>query len=65
MFSPLNKGDTIGIYSPSKPASVIAQARYERGKARLHALGFTLKEGVLTGKSDFYRLVHQRNALKS
>ncbi|MGE6514181.1 S66 family peptidase [Lysinibacillus sphaericus] len=55
MFSPLKKGDTIGIYSPSKPASVIARARYERGKARLHAFGFTIKEGALTGKTDFYR----------
>ena len=55
MFSPLKKGDTIGIYSPSKPASVIARARYERGKARLQALGFTIKEGSLTGKKDTYR----------
>ena len=55
MFSPLTKGDIIGIYSPSKPATAIAKARYERGKARLEALGFTLKEGSLTGKEDFYR----------
>jgi len=55
MFSPLKKGDTIGIYSPSKPASVIARARYERGKARLQALGLTIKEGSLTGKNDTYR----------
>ena len=55
MFSPLKQGDTIGIYSPSKPASVTAKARYERGKARLQALGFIIKEGILTGKSDFYR----------
>ncbi len=44
MFSPLNKGDTIGIYSPSKPASVIAQARYERGKARYMLLASLLKK---------------------
>ncbi|MFJ7666561.1 S66 peptidase family protein [Lysinibacillus sp. NPDC097195] len=55
MFSPLKKGDTIGIYSPSKPASIIARARYERGKARLQALGLTIKEGSLTGKHDTYR----------
>ncbi len=55
MFSPLQKGDTIGIYSPSKPASVIAHARYERGKARLQALGFSIKEGSLTGKHNIYR----------
>jgi len=53
MFSPLTKGDIIGIYSPSKPATAIAKVRYERGKARLQALGFTLKEGSLTGKEDF------------
>ncbi|KOS68458.1 peptidase S66 [Lysinibacillus contaminans] len=55
MFSPLKKGDIIGIYSPSKPASVTAKARYERGKARLEKLGFVIKEGILTGKADFYR----------
>ena len=55
MFIPLKPGDTIGIYSPSKPASVTTKARYERGKARLEQLGFTIKEGILTGKTDFYR----------
>lgn len=55
MFSPLKPGDTIGIFSPSKPASVIAKARYERGKARLQHLGFIIKEGILTGKTDYYR----------
>ena len=55
MYTPLKPGDTIGIYSPSKPASVTAKARYERGKARLEKLGFTIKEGILTGNADFYR----------
>ncbi|QGG51666.1 S66 family peptidase [Lysinibacillus pakistanensis] len=55
MFSPLKKGDMIGIYSPSKPATVTAKARYERGKKRLEALGLIIREGSLTGKDDFYR----------
>lgn len=55
MFTAIKPGDTIGIYSPSKPASATAKVRYERGKARLEKLGFTIKEGILTGKADFYR----------
>lgn len=65
MFSPLKQGDTIGIYSPSKPASVLAKARYERGKARLQALGFTIKEGLLTGKVIHTVLDRRRNEHKS
>lgn len=30
----LNKGDTIGIFSHSSPASVTGGQRYERGKHR-------------------------------
>lgn len=45
----------ICIYSPSKPATVTAKARYERGKKRLEALGLIIREGSLTGKDDFYR----------
>lgn len=69
MFSPLNKGDVIGIYSPSKPATVTAKARYERGKKCLEALGLNIREGSLTGKDDFYRSgtpkerAHEFNAL--
>ncbi len=55
MFSRLQKGDTIGIFTPSSPASVWAEKRYLRGKAFLEEKGFTIKEGNLTGKSDFYR----------
>ncbi len=45
----------IGIYSPSKPATITAKARYERGKKRLESLGLIIREGALTGKNDFYR----------
>lgn len=55
MFQPLKKGDVVGVYSPSKPASVAAQARYLRGKQVLESLGLVVKEGMLTGKEDYYR----------
>lgn len=51
----LKKGDTIGIFSPSSPATVFARERYERAKKFLVEKGFNIKEGSLTGKSDFYR----------
>ena len=69
MFSPLNKGDVSGIYSPSKPATVTAKARYERGKKCLEALGLNIRVGSLIGKDDFYRSgtpkerAHEFNAL--
>ncbi len=55
MFQPLKKGDTVGVYSPSKPATVTAKVRYERGKRILESLGLLVKEGELTGKLDYYR----------
>ncbi|WP_312755976.1 S66 family peptidase [Rummeliibacillus suwonensis] len=55
MFQPLGKGDTVGVFSPSKPASVTAFERYVRGKERLQSLGLKVKEGILTGKEDYYR----------
>ncbi len=55
MFSKLQKGDTIGIFTPSSPASVWAEKRYKRGRAFLENKGFIIKEGVLSGKKDFYR----------
>jgi len=51
----LQKGDKIGIFSPSSPASVSAKARYERGKAFLEEKGFQIVEGSLTGQSEGYR----------
>ena len=55
MFQRLKKGDTVGVYSPSKPATVTAKERYERGKMVLESLGLIVKEGNLTGESDYYR----------
>lgn len=51
----LKTGDTIAIFSPSSPATVTAEKRYQRGKNYLQQKGFIIKEGNLTGKSDFYR----------
>ncbi|MDI7743575.1 LD-carboxypeptidase [Lysinibacillus fusiformis] len=51
----LQKGDKIGIFSPSSPASASAKARYERGKAFLEEKGFQIVEGSLTGQSEGYR----------
>ncbi len=51
----LNFGDTIGIFSPSTPSTVLTPKRYERAKNFLISKGFKLKEGSLTGKIDYYR----------
>lgn len=51
----LNYGDTIGIFSPSTPTTVLTPKRYQRAKDFLISKGFKLKEGSLTGKEDFYR----------
>ena len=56
MIAPrLRKGDAIGIFSPSSPATATAVKRYERGKNYLISKGFRLIEGSLCGKRDFYR----------
>ena len=56
MIAPrLRKGDAIGIFSPSSPATATAAKRYERGKNYLISKGFRLIEGSLCGKRDFYR----------
>ena len=55
MFQRLNKGDKIGIFTPSSPATVTAFPRYQRAKAFLEEKGFVIVEGSLTGKSDSYR----------
>lgn len=55
MFQPLQRGDKIGIFSSSAPATVTADIRYNRGKAFLQAKGFQIIEGNLTGKQDDYR----------
>lgn len=51
----LQKGDTIGFFSPSSPATATAKNRYERAKAFIQQQGFTIKEGSLTGRRDYYR----------
>lgn len=51
----LKKGDKIGIFSPSSPASVSEEKRYKRAKAFLEEKGFEIVEGSLTGQSDVYR----------
>ena len=55
MLNRLKKGDKIGIFSPSSPASVTAKKRYDRAKAYLENKGFIIVEGELTGKSEIYR----------
>lgn len=55
MFQPLQRGDKIGIFSSSVPATSTAKLRYDRGKEFLQAKGFQIIEGNLTGKQDGYR----------
>ncbi|MBF0708529.1 LD-carboxypeptidase [Alkalihalobacillus hwajinpoensis] len=51
----LEKGDKIGVFTPSSPATVTARQRFERAKAFLEKQGYVIVEGSLTGKTDFYR----------
>ena len=51
----LKRGDKIGIFTPSSPATVTARARYERAKRFLESKGFEVVEGKLTGQQDGYR----------
>ncbi len=51
----LNKGDTIGFFSPSSPATFTAKNRFERAKSFIESKGFHLVAGNLSGKHDFYR----------
>lgn len=51
----LKKGDAIGVFSPSSPATATASVRYARGRAYLESMGLRVIEGSLTGKRDFYR----------
>ncbi|GGE60978.1 S66 family peptidase [Priestia taiwanensis] len=54
-LSTLQRGDAIGIYSPSSPATYTAPKRFERAKQFLKEKGFTIVEGTLTGKHNHYR----------
>ncbi|MGL5313925.1 MAG: S66 family peptidase [Peptostreptococcaceae bacterium] len=51
----LEKGDTVGIFSPSTPITYFCPKRFTRSKKYLKEKGFNLIEGNLTGKYDFYR----------
>ncbi|GGN66930.1 hypothetical protein GCM10007971_37370 [Oceanobacillus indicireducens] len=51
----LKKGDTIGIFTPSSPTTVTDKLRFERAKSFLEEKGFTIVEGILTGRKDGYR----------
>ncbi|MBM7578599.1 S66 family peptidase [Jeotgalibacillus terrae] len=55
MHNRLEKGDQIGIFSPSAPGTVTAHKRFQRAKTFLQEKGYTIIEGALTGKSDAYR----------
>ncbi|MEN1939384.1 S66 peptidase family protein [Paenibacillus sp. 102] len=54
-LSKLQKGDLIGIYSPSLPATYTVPKRFNRAKKFLMRKGFNIIEGNLTGKHDNYR----------
>jgi muramoyltetrapeptide carboxypeptidase LdcA involved in peptidoglycan recycling len=51
----LNKGDGIGIFSPSFPITAHAPKRYQRAKKFLESKGFKIIEGSLTYKEEGYR----------
>lgn len=55
MVQRLKKGDKIGIFTPSSPATVTAYQRFQRAKAFIEEKGFFVVEGELTGQSDIYR----------
>lgn len=64
--SKLKIGDTIGVFSPSSPATATAFTRYARGKSFLESKGFKVLEGTLTGQQDYYRsgsIVERANEL--
>ncbi|MGG2018035.1 S66 family peptidase [Bacillus sp. S10(2024)] len=51
----LNKGDKIGVFSPSLPGTYTSSNRFERSKQFMESKGFIIVEGSLTGKCDGYR----------
>ena len=51
----LKPGDSIGIFSPSSPATATAAVRYQRAKQFLQQKGYRVVEGALTGRRDGYR----------
>lgn len=55
LLNRLQKGDKIGIYSPSSPITYSSPKRFQRAKSFLESKGFEIIEGNLTGKHDYYR----------
>ncbi|EPD50966.1 hypothetical protein HMPREF1210_02157 [Paenisporosarcina sp. HGH0030] len=55
LLNRLQKGDKIGIYSPSSPITYSSPKRFQRAKSFLESKGFEIIEGNLTGKQDYYR----------
>lgn len=56
MLAPkLSKGDTIGVFSASSPATATASRRFARACTFLHGHGFRILPGRLTGMQDGYR----------
>ena len=51
----LQPGDTIGIITPSFPAPQRFPERYERGLAQLKRMGFRVREGSCTHRTEGYR----------
>ncbi len=51
----LRAGDTIGIITPSFPAPVRFPERYARGIEQLKRMGFLVREGRCTHRSEGYR----------
>ena len=51
----LNKGDKVGIFSPSSPITAMSPKRFNRAKQYLENKGLCIIEGSRTGKQDFYR----------
>lgn len=55
LLNRLQKGDKIGIYSPSSPITYSSPKRFQRAKSFLESKGFEIIEGNLTGMHDYYR----------
>jgi len=64
--SPLKKGDTIGIITPSFCANVILHEKYKKGIANLKQLGFEIIEGTLSKSlsSEGYRVASAKDRAK-
>ena len=55
MVSGLKKGDTIGVFSPSRPITAEAPEAVKKAVRFLEKNGYYVKMGRLTGRSDWYR----------